>query len=62
MHLHQVDILVYAILMANCTKQVTAKRLLAKMYLRLLDMNVYIWTWVFNESYNKDGLVPSCCI
>ena len=62
MHLHQVDILVYAILMANCTKQETAKRLLAKMYLRLLDMNVDIWTWVFNQSYNKDGLVPSCCI
>ena len=62
MHLHQVDILVYAILMANCTKQETAKRLLAKMYLRLLDMNVDMWTWVFNENYNKDGLVPSCCI
>ena len=62
MHLHQVDILVYAILMAKCTKQETSKRLLAKMYLRLLDMNVDIWTWVFNESYNKDGLVRSCCI
>ena len=65
MHLHQVDILVYAILMANCTKQETAKRLLAKMYLRLLDMNVDIWTWVFIESYNRDSFVtnnvPSCC-
>ena len=72
MHLHQVDILVHAILMANCTKQETAKRLLAKMCLHLLDMNVDIWTWVFDEIYykdvsvtnneNKHFFVPSCCI
>ena len=29
------------------------------MHLRLLDMNVDIWTWVFDEIYDKDVSVTN---
>ena len=58
--------------MPHWTNQDTAKRLLAKMHLRLLDMNLDKWTWVFDEIHDKDILVtnnenkhffvPPCCI